>query len=145
MNTSLKERYLTHYVPLIRDFIREVEALKTKIEPKTPQPFFPLFGEAYDRSSLRMAIVGQDAKCWGCLNNFTQMEKATPGSALEVALAEFQDLDFRNWGTTRYTFLGFAMMFLAALHGRSDWGVMKHGACAEILSSFVWGNGNAVE
>jgi len=36
-------------------------------------------------------------------------------------------------------------MFLAALHGRSDWDVMKRGACTGILSSFVWGNGNAIE
>ncbi len=145
MNTSLKERYLAHYVPLIRDFVREVEEMKLEIKPKTPQPFFPLFGEAYERSSLRMAIVGQDTKYWGCLNNFLEMEKTAPGSSLEDDLEEFHDLDFKRWGATRYTFWGFAMMFLAALHGRSDWGVMKRGACTEILSSFVWGNGNAIE
>lgn len=65
MKISLKERLKTHYEPLIRDFIREVESLKLEIEPKTPQPFFPVFGEAYERSSLRMAIVGQDTKSWG--------------------------------------------------------------------------------
>jgi len=145
MNKSIKERYLAHYVPLIRDFICDVEDLKLDILPKTPQPFFPVFGEAYDRSSLRMAIVGQDTRGWGCLKKFIEIEKAMPGNALEADLAEFHDLDFTEWGATRYTFWGFAMMFLAALHGRSDWGVMKHGACTEILSSFVWGNGNAIE
>lgn len=73
------------------------------------------------------------------------MEKAASGSALEADFAEFQNLDFKNWGATRYTFWGFAIMFLAALHGKSDWGVMKRGAHPEILSSFAWGNGNAVE
>jgi hypothetical protein len=145
MNTSLKECLVTHYEPLIHDFICEVEALKIEIELKTPQPFFPVFGEAYERSSLRMAIVGQDTRGWGCLKKFIEMEKAAPGSAIEDEFAEFQDQDFTNWGATRYTFWGFAMMFLAALHGRSDWGVMKHGCYPEILSSFAWGNGNAVE
>jgi hypothetical protein len=40
MNTSLKECLVTHYEPLIHDFICEVEALKIEIELKTPQPFF---------------------------------------------------------------------------------------------------------
>jgi hypothetical protein len=64
MSTSLKERYLAHYAPLIRDFVREVEDLKPGIACRTPQPFFPLFGEAYERSALRVAIVGQDTKGW---------------------------------------------------------------------------------
>jgi hypothetical protein len=145
MKTSLKECLATHYKPLIHDFISEVESLKIEIEPKTPQPFFPVFGDAYERSSLRMAIVGQDTRGWGCLKKFIEMEKAAPGSALENDFAEFQNRDFKNWGATRYTFWGFAMMFLAALHGRSDWGVMKHGCYPEILSSFAWGNVNAVE
>lgn len=145
MATSIKERYMAHYVPLIRDFVCEVEELKLELAPKTAQPFFPVFGQAYSRSSLRMAIVGQDTRGWGCLKNFIEMEKTVPGGALEADLAEFHDHDFTGWGATRYTFWGFAVMFLAALHGRSDWGVMKHGACTEILSSFVWGNGNAIE
>jgi hypothetical protein len=36
-------------------------------------------------------------------------------------------------------------MFYAALHGRADWGTMKHGAMTEILDSIAWGNLNAVE
>ena len=132
-------------MPLIRDFVREVEALKLEIECRRPQPFFPLFGEAYERSALRVAIVGRDTRGWGCLKNFIEMEKTKHGSALEAELAEFRNLDFTHWGTTRYTFWGFAMMFLAALDGRSDWDVMKRGDCTEILSSFVWGNGNAIE
>jgi hypothetical protein len=145
MSTTPKDRYLAHYAPLIQGFVREIEDLKLEIPPGTPQPFFPLFGERYERSSLRMAIVGRDTRGWGCLKTFLETEKAAPGAALEADLEEFQNRDFTAWGTTRYTFWGFAMMFLAALHGRSDWGVMKRGACVEILSSFVWGNGNAVE
>lgn len=146
MNTeSLKERYIAHYEPLIKEFICEVEDSGIEIAPNTPQPFFPLFGEAYEKSALRMAIVGQDTKEWGCLKTFIEMEKAATGSGLDAALEEFQDLDFTTWGSTRYTFWGFAMMFLAALHGKTDWGVMKQGAYPEILSSFVWGNGNAIE
>ena len=145
MNSTLKDRYLAHYLPLVRDFVQEVDALGLDLAPKVAQPFLPLFGEGYERSALRMVIVGQDTKYWGCLKTFLQTEKTNPGVNLEQNLAEFRAHLFTSWGATRYTFWGFAMMFLAALHGKPDWGVMKRGAHAEILSSFAWGNGNAIE
>ncbi|HEV2247287.1 MAG TPA: hypothetical protein VGW37_11600 [Terriglobia bacterium] len=145
METELKQGLIAHFRPLISEFVSEIEGAGLDVKPGSPQPFFPVFGEAYERSSLRMVIVGQDTRGWGCLKRFMEMERAAPGSALADDLTEFRDLDFKNWGATRYTFWGFAMMFLAALHGRSDWGVMKRGAYPEILSSFAWGNGNAVE
>ena len=145
MNSTLKQRYLAYYSPLITDFIREVETLQINFESQTPQPFFPVFGEDYENSPLRLAIVGQDTRGWGCLSNFISQEKTHPGSALEADFQEFRGHDFKGWGTTRYTFWGFAMMFLAALHGKSDWGVMKKGGYPEILSSFAWANGNAIE
>ena len=145
MSTSIYNRYLNHYIPLVQEFGQEVEGLGLNLPDEAAQPFFPLFGKGYERSSLRMAIVGQDTAGWGCLKSFLAKEKASPGTALADELDEFREETFTAWGGTRYTFWGFAMMFLAAVHGRSDWGVMKQGACSEILSSFIWGNGNAIE
>lgn len=142
---SLQDRYFRHYLPLVQEFVDNVESLGLDIQAKVAQPFLPLFGEAYERSSLRMAIVGQDTKYWGCLKAFLGEAKLQPTKVLQGCLDEFQGLDFVDWGGSRYTFWGFAMMFLAALHGRTDWGIMKHRGYPEILSSFAWGNGNAVE
>jgi hypothetical protein len=36
-------------------------------------------------------------------------------------------------------------MLLASLHGQENWNSMKQGAMTEILDSFAWGNGNAIE
>lgn len=145
MKSEIKDRYYAHYLPMIRDFVVEVDSHHLEIPPETPQPFLPLFGEGYERSSLRLAIVGQDTKHWGCLKTFLADCKVSPETQIEWCLGSFQKLDFVDWGKTRNQFWGFAMMFLAALHGKSDWGVMKQRAHQEILNSFAWGNGNAIE
>lgn len=145
MSTSIEDRYLKHYLPLVREFVHEVESLGFDIAPQTPQPFLPLYGERYESSSLRMVIVGQDTRGYGCLNNFINQQKTNPAQALDGSPDWFRAGGFVKDGKSRHYFWGFAMMFLAALHGRSDWGVMKRGACREILSSFAWGNVNAVE
>lgn len=145
MKSEIKDRYYAHYLQLIRGFVAEVDSHNLNIEPETPQPFLPLFGEGYERSSLRLVIVGQDTKHWRCLKTFLTDCKVSPETQIEWGLGLFQRHDFVNWGGGRYQFWGFAMMFLAALHGKSDWGVMKQRAHQEILNSFAWGNGNTIE
>jgi len=145
MKESLKTAYVNYFTPLVSDFVGEVESLGLDLPKGLPQPFLPLFGDAYERSALRMVIVGQDTKWWGCLRNFIEKEKTSPGKMLTDEIDDFQNLNFIEWGSTRYTFWGFVMMFLGVLYGRSDWGVMKQGVYREILSSFGWGNGNSVE
>jgi hypothetical protein len=147
---SLTQRYLAYYTPLIQDFVREVEFLPHPDMAKMPEPFFPAFGKGYEQSAFRVAIIGQDTRCWGDLRDFIAREKATPGVSLHNGLAEFQNVQdgkhsFTDWGHTRHHFWGFAMMMLAALHGQEQWGMMKQGAMNEVLDSFAWGNCNAVE
>jgi hypothetical protein len=145
MTTALRDSFFAHYIPLIQDFRNELEAQSLGSLSSLPQPFLPLFGDGYERSALRMAIVGQDTKGYLDLQTFLDQEKAKPGKGLETALQGFQKREFIAWGKSRHTFFGFVMMFMAALHRLKNWEVMKKGACREVLSSFVWGNGNAVE
>jgi hypothetical protein len=141
----LLDSFLKHYIPLISDFRRDLEVSSLEELYRMPEPFLPLFGNGYERSALRMAIVGQDTKGYGNLQTFLDQEKAEPGKGLRTQLANFQKRDFVGWGNHRYTFFGFVMMFMAALHRVKNWEVMKRGVCREVLSSFVWGNGNAIE
>ncbi len=141
----LRDRFLQHYIPLIQDFRRDLEASSLHALDVMPQPFLPLFGDSYERSALRMVIVGQDTKGYRSLKSFLEQESAEPGSGLKEALSEFQNRKFINWGKHRHTFFGFVMMLMAELHGVQNWGMMKRDACREVLSSFAWGNGNAVE
>src|ERR1035441_8766478 len=143
--TTIEKRYLQHYTPLIKDFVRDVETLPHPEINKMPEPFFPLFGKNYEASALKLVVVGQDTAWWGDLREFLAAEKASPSSKLLEGLNTFQAHKFTSWGGPRQSFWGFAMMFLAALHGQDDWGAMKQGKMAEILDSFAWGNANAVE
>jgi hypothetical protein len=143
--SKMEKLYLEYFTPLVQEFVREVEGLPHPDINKIPEPFFPLFGKNYERSAFKLVVVGQDTYWWGDLREFIASEKTNPGSKLVEGLNTFRAHEFTKWGGPRQSFWGFAMMFLAALHGQDDWGAMKHGKMVEILDSFAWGNGNAVE
>lgn len=142
--TTLSERYLAHYTPLVTEFVREVEALSHPDIDGMPEPFFPAFGSGYERSALRLVIIGQDTRGWGDLRGSIPALAADPKAKLKGWLDEFSGSPAR-WGGSRNQFGGFAMMFLAALHGQKDWGILRQGGMDELVSSFAWGNVNAVE
>lgn len=143
--TTIEKRYLEYYTPLVQNFVRDVEALDHPDIKGMPELFLPLFGKSYEKSPLRVAIIGQDTLWWGDMREYIAAEKADPGSKLRERMNYFTEHPFTDWGSTRQSFWGFTMMLLAALHGQENWGTMKQGAMAEILDSFAWGNGNAVE
>lgn len=143
--TTLDERYCQHYIPLVQDFLREVAPLPHPDIDRMPEPHLPLFGRNYESSALRLVIVGQDTYGWGDLRRFIATETAEPGRRLRDMLADFRTHPFTAWGNKRQTFWGFAMMFLTALHGRENWGLMKQGKMKEVLDSFAWAEGNAIE
>jgi len=145
----MRDKYIAHYKPIVQEFCREMESGGYADLDKLPQPFLPLFGEGFERSSLRLAIVGRDTRGWGKnglgMKDFIEREIAEPGSRMREMFDAIDSREFTGWGPTRHQFWGFAMTLLATIHGVKNWNVMKHGACKEILRSFAWGNANAVE
>lgn len=142
---TFSEHYLACYTPLVAEFVSHVESLAHPDIARMPEPFFPAFGSSYERSALRLVIIGQDTRGWGDLRKFIQDAKLNPGAKLQSRLDEFRKHPFTDWGGSRHHFWGFAMMMLAALHGRENWVLFRQGAMNELLDSFAWGNGNAVE
>ena len=141
----IEQHYREYFIPLIQEFVREVESLAHPEIERMPQPFLPLFGKNYETSALRLVIVGQDTLGWADLRKFIAAETTSPGCTLDEGLAEFRNHAFTQWGPTRQRFWGFAMMMLSALHGQENWEMMKQGKMREILDSFAWAEGNAVE
>jgi hypothetical protein len=132
---SLTERYLEYYTPLIQEVIQKLE-LRTIPEIKQmSEPFLPLFGKDYEQSALRIIFIGQNTRWWWDLREFIEAETTSPGSKLRERLDQFRTRPFTQGGKTRNTFWGFAMMTIAALHGRNEWQLMKTGAMVEILNS----------
>lgn len=140
-----RRHLVEYYTPLVREFIHALDGVTLPESNHLPEPFFPSFGSKYPDSALRLIIIGQDTRGWGNLRKFMADPTSANGSGIESAFDDFENHAFTKWGGTRHTFWGFAMMLYAALHGRSDWGMMKHGAMTEILDSFAYGNINAVE
>jgi hypothetical protein len=114
--SQFEGRFFRYYQPRVSDFCARLRGFSLDGFEHLPQPFIPLFGTAYERSALRMVIVGQDTKTWGDLKNFVKEETREPGSALKKALELFRTREFTAWGDHRYTFFGFVMMLIARLH-----------------------------
>lgn len=145
--TTFEQRYVNYFIPLIQDFVRDVEMLRHPEIKRMPEPHLPLFGKSYEKSALRLVIVGQDTLSWGDLREFIAAEKATPGCKLHEGLAEFRDYSLfepSKATATSQRFFGFMMMMVAALHGQENWCMMKQGKMREILASLAWAEANAV-
>ena len=142
---KLTQRYIDYFTPLTQEFVEEVAPLAHPDIARMPEPFLPLFGKTYESSPLRLIIIGQDTREWGDLRNYIKSVKSDAKAKLQGELGYFESHPFTKWGAQRQKFWGFSMMFLAALHGQENWHAMKHGKMTEILDSFAWGNGNAVE
>jgi len=143
--TSFAERHINYYKPLVKEFLNDVEKLAHPNIKGLPEPFLPLFGKSYEKSAMRLVIIGQDSKVWGDLIEFIDNERNCPGCKLEEKLSVFSTHKFRKWGRTRQHFWGFTMMLLSELHGQEEWTSMKYGKMVEILDSFAWAEANAIE
>lgn len=143
--TSLEKRYVDYYTPLVQDFVREASELEHPEVPGLPEPFLPAFGPQYEKSAMRLVVIGRDTRGWGDIRTFLEAERLKPGIKVRETIEYFAKKPFTEWGSRESHFWGFAMMLLGVLHGREDWGAMRHDEFSGILDSFAWGNTNAVE
>lgn len=97
----IDSRYTNYYIPLIRDFVHEVESLPHPDIKLMPAPFFPLFGKSYETSALKLMIMGQDTAWWGDIREFIAKEKAHPGCKLAEGLNSFRSQESTSWGGPR--------------------------------------------
>lgn len=141
----MEDHYIDYYTPLVQAFVREASFLEHPDVPRLPEPFLPAFGPQYEKSALRLVIIGQDTRGWGDIRTFLQAESSDPGCKVRETIAYFAERPFTEWGAQASHFWGFAMMLIGLLHGREDWGAMKNDEFSAILDSFAWGNANAVE
>ena len=141
------------YSEKLRSFAAEpgCSALSPDAYRGIPYVFLPQYGTGYEAAAVKMAFVGKETYGWrgAWLNEFLhdaesgKWEKAFDMSA-------FQNCDYVGWTQgpmTRYKFWGFVMYLLAELYGIDNWNNLKKRSnpSLSVLSSFAWGNANAVE
>lgn len=146
MSDKLSERVREHYIPLLEKF-REELLVKHPAEAYRglSEIFLPAWGKAYERAPLKMAIMGLETYGWGDDLSVTIEKIGAKDWNHVFDVSEFQNLDYTQWGKTRYTFWGFGLFFLAALYGVKNWNILKQREHADILDHFVWGNACAIE
>lgn len=146
MSKCLSERVRERYIPLLERFRAELLAKHpAEAYRGLSEIFLPAWGKAYERAPLKMAFVGLETYGWGCDLSVTIEKIGAKDWNHVFDVSEFQNLDYTQWGLTRYTFWGFSLFFLAALYGVKDWNILKQRAHADILDHFVWGNAHAIE
>lgn len=144
---ATKELYIKYYEPLIAEFCKRIENIGIAPNIKAmPEPFFNYFGKSYTIQSPKIVFIGQDTKWWGDLNSFLLESKKSLSSKLVEHFDSFEKHEFINWGSNRYTFWGFVLLFLASLNGKKDeWESLKSGEYPEILDTFAWANCEPIE
>lgn len=146
MSKCLSERVRERYIPLLERFRAELLAKHpAEAYRGLSEIFLPAWGKAYECAPLKMAFVGLETYGWGRDLSVTIEKIGAKDWDHVFDVSEFQNLDYTQWGKTRYTFWGFSLFFLAALYGVKDWNILKQRAHADILDHFVWGNAYAVE
>jgi hypothetical protein len=144
--SDIKQRVITNYSPLIKAFVADVAGQPAEELRKIPMPFLPLYGDLYEHSPLRLAIIGMETRGWGNTQMF--VEGAIKNAEL-MALSEresFRNLDFTGWGNHfGNSFWDVVMYFIASIHGIQNWKTLKRKEHSDVLSSIAWGNANAIE
>jgi hypothetical protein len=148
MSISTRPLYIKTYKPLMTQFI---EAIRAVNYDRIPAPFFPVHGKLYEEATTRIAFVGIELKSgpdsrWDNITDFVKRADTDPEGAIFKDFEEFEELAFCDWGDNRETgFWDFVFRILADFHGVPDWRVFKRGESKQILTSFAWGNTNAIE
>lgn len=140
----MKEAYVEYYKPLVQQFCKSMQGKDYEGLDRMPHPFLPLFGKNYEDTELKFLIIGQDTKGWGNVADFVKQELEQPGQLIAKRFWEIDNIDLKKGGKNTHSFIGFAAAILASLHGIANWNVLKWGKHQHILSSFAWGNANAV-
>lgn len=146
---SLMDSYMEYYKPLLSKFCNNLtEKLPRESYCGIPHPFIPAWGNRYEQSLLKLAIIGLETRGWNppLPEYIKDVQEGRWESSFDIS--DFQNLDFIGWTegpVTRFKFWGFVMYLLAALYGVKNWEVLKRKEHSNILNCFVWGNATAIE
>lgn len=143
---TLEEKYNQVYYPLMDDFVKKLLERKVSDYQGIPHPFVPIWGKNYEKAFKKIAIVGKETRRWGMdLQEFVERYRQSQ-YLFEQDRYEFQNLEFRDWGTKGPgSFWGFWMRVLANVYGVENWLELKKGKRNYLLDDFIWGNTHAIE
>ena len=142
MNNIL-ERRNEEFVPLIRNFKKEIEGLELQ---GITGPHFPGVGECYENAKYKFAFCGMETYGWGYMEDFMKQDSYDYLSDCDSCLNGYEHLGWAsNWHAT---FWGFVFKFLAKFY-KADFDNLinddKDATLRSILKSFIWANSNCIE
>ena len=140
---NLKERLKEQYAPFARKFVEQIGVNNVT---GIPAPHIPIMGKNYESAQFRIAFVGMETYGWTDINVFCQSVKEDSHNAVIQDEDTINSLEYLNWANNyNTTFWGFVLKFLAKFYHVDFRELVKEKNYPEILTSFVWGNSNAIE
>jgi len=143
MNDILKEKFIEVYSPLVLNFLQKVAGLNVE---GIPEPHIPVYGKNYQFARDKIAFFGIQTRGYGALKDFISDAEKNIETALYRTEGEFDEFDFTDWTNNPQTsFWDFILQFLSKFYCINEWQKLKNKEHTEVLSSFIWGNTNALE
>ena len=140
---TLRNRLIEQYAPLIEKFVKEIDNLNIS---GIPAPHIPIMGKNYEFAKYKMAFIGMETYGWEDIKKFMDTARKDYRKAVTLMESTINDLEHLGWRKNNHaTFWGFVFKFIAKFYKVEYDDLVAKKAYPELLTSFVWGNTNAVE
>ena len=137
------DHYQEEYIPLIEEFVTQVEQSGVQTDG-IPEPHLPVIGKNYEQCKYKIAFFGIDTKGWNELSDFIIDWHSDPQQALYGWKKPLDEMEYLKWCNNFHTsFWDFVIQFLCEFYHISS--PEEYENYADIGTSFVWGNTNAIE
>jgi hypothetical protein len=137
----MREKFKAQYLTLINSF---TAALEGRNLSGIPAVHLPIIGGLYEKTRIKIAFFGKETYGWIPMTQFMERYKQSPenGYACLTAIDPARYLEWRNNAKT--SFWDYVIRFLQTLYGLDDT-AFDGPEGIEVMSSFIWGNTNALE
>ena len=138
----MKQRLIEQYAPLIGQFLNDIKGLDLK---GIPAPHIPIMGKSYEDAKYKMAFIGMETYGWTDINEFCEIANKSLNEAVTYDENSINSLVYLDWiGNCTTTFWGFSLRFLSKFY-KVELRDLIEKKYPEILTSFVWGETNAID
>ena len=126
---TIEQRYEEVYVPLLKEFGRQIKGVKVS---GIPEPHLPAYGKDYDKTKHKIVFVGIETKGWGDMKDFPKILDRKVEEILRDNISQL-DVPLRPG-----SFWNFIRKVLAKIHQVDPSAIDK-------LKDFAWANANSIE
>jgi hypothetical protein len=137
----MRDKFKAQYVQLFESFAKKLEDRNLT---GIPAPHIPVIGRLYEKARVKIAFFGIETRGWVFLDEFMERYKKSPAEAYDC-LTDVDNAWYLEWRNNfRSSFFDYITTFLTNFYSL-DSSVFNSPEGKNLISSFIWGNTNAIE